>query len=210
MREDARVSPAELRTPRPAATVILMRSGSLPAERALEVLMVRRSAGSGFMPSVWVFPGGAVHDEDGPADDDEAAHMACAVRELREEAGIALPEDTELLAWSRWITPELPGPRFDARFYVAASPSHMPPEVDGFEVTHAAWIAPAEALSRAEAGLMEIVFPTLKHLESLVPYRTPDEVLAAAREITVEPILPKWVGGDDDGHAILPGEPGYE
>ena len=29
-----------------------------------------------------------------------------AVRELHEEAGIELPPDTELFAWSRWITPE--------------------------------------------------------------------------------------------------------
>ena len=52
------------------------------------------------MGGAWVFPGGAVHDGE------DADHAATAVRELEEEAGIGLPEDAELVPFSRWITPE--------------------------------------------------------------------------------------------------------
>src|SRR5829696_7797539 len=107
------------------------------------VLLLRRSEEARFMPGVWVFPGGRVDDAD--TGDEEAAHMACAVRELHEEAGIELPPDGELLAWSRWITPERVPIRFDTRFYVALAPPHSPPQPDRNETTAAEWFAPADA-----------------------------------------------------------------
>src|SRR5436189_6468614 len=109
----ARMAPTP---PRPAASLILLSRGSDHASRSLEVLLVRRSPEARFMPGVWVFPGGGVDAAD--AGDDEAAHMACAIRELNEEAGIELPPDAELLARSRWLTPEPVPVRFDTVFYV--------------------------------------------------------------------------------------------
>lgn len=50
-------------TPRPAATIILMRDG----DDGLEVLLLRRSRSSGFVPGAYVFPGGRV--DAGDADD---------------------------------------------------------------------------------------------------------------------------------------------
>jgi hypothetical protein len=70
-------------------------------------------------------------------------------------------------------------------------------------------MAPGEALERHRAGELDLVFPTIKHLESLLPYSSSEEVLAAARERVVEPILPKVVGEGDEHRVVLPGEPGY-
>src|ERR1700730_4535856 len=96
-------SPPVPATPRPAAPVILLRSGGRHGDRALEVLMVRRSAGSGFMPGVWVFPGGVLEATDGEG---ESGYRAAALRELAEEAGIELESPDALVPFSRWITPE--------------------------------------------------------------------------------------------------------
>lgn len=159
------------------------------------------------MPGVWVFPGGGVDAGDGA--DEEAAHRAAAVRELHEEAGIELGADAELIAWSRWITPEPAPVRFDTRFYVALAPAHAPPRPDGAETTEAAWIGPADALERHRAGELDMVFPTIKHLESLLPFQSSDAVLAAARERVIEPVLPRVVGEGDGRRIVLPGEPGY-
>ncbi len=159
------------------------------------------------MPGVWVFPGGTV--DSGDPGDEEAAHRACAARELHEEAGIELADDAELIAWSRWITPELVSVRFDTRFYVALAPAHSPPRPDRSEVTEAAWIEPSRALERHSAGELALVFPTIKHLEALIPYSSADEVLAAARERVVEPVLPRVVGEGREQRVLLPGEPGY-
>src|ERR1700739_3092384 len=98
--------------PRQAATVILLRGGS----GQLEVLLVRRSPHSRFMGGVWVFPGGAVDAGEGEGDD---AHRAAAIRELREEASIALGDRATLVKFSRWITPAQVRIRFDTHFFLA-------------------------------------------------------------------------------------------
>ena len=56
---------------------------------------------------------------------------------------------------------------------------------------------------------MELVFPTIKHLESLLPYATSQEVLDAVGGL-VEPVLPKVVGEGERRRIVLPGDPGYE
>ena len=206
-------------TPRPAASLILLRRGGRHRQRGVEVLLVRRTPEASFMPGVWVFPGGVVESdeavprgiegEDSAADGVELAHRACAVRELREEAGIELPSELELRPWSRWITPEAAPVRFDTRFYVALAPAHSPPRPDGAETTEAAWISPREALERHRGGELPLVFPTIKHLESLLPYAEAQEVLEAARNREIVPVVPRVVGKGDDRRVVLPGEPGY-
>ena len=207
--------------PRAAATIILLRRGGKHAQRELEVLMVRRNPEARFMPGVWVFPGGGVEADELIAgvsgaetdvDADELAHRAAAIRELGEEAGIELPPDAELWLWSRWITPEPVPIRFDTRFYLALAPAHSPPRADGGETVDAAWMNPAEALERGRAGELELVFPTIKHLESLLPFATSGDAIAAARERVVEPIMPTIVAdpsSEQGWKMLMPGDEGY-
>src|SRR5271166_6946712 len=91
-------NPGPATRPRQAATVIVLRGG----EERLEVLLVRRTPQARFMGGVWVFPGGAVDEDEGTG---EEAHRAAAVRELHEEASIEIEDPSELVAFSRWITP---------------------------------------------------------------------------------------------------------
>lgn len=192
----------EVATPRPAATVVLLRRGGRHRRRELEVLMVKRAASASFMPGVWVFPGGTIEPGEEPA--------SCAARELAEEAGIELRPDAELLPWARWVTPEVVPVRFDTHFLVGLAPPHSPPRPDGTEISAAEWLKPRAALEAGRSGQMELVFPTVKTLESLLAYATADEVVAAARERIVEPILPRVVGTRDSHRIVLPGEPDYE
>jgi 8-oxo-dGTP pyrophosphatase MutT (NUDIX family) len=199
--------------PRAAATLILIRQGARHGERGLQAVMVRRNPGARFMPGVWVFPGGAVSEGDrakAAGDDrDEAAHRACARRELAEEAGIELDAAVELWPWSRWITPEVVPLRFDTRFYMALAPPHASPRPDGAEVVAARWIEPREALARGREGDFELAFPTVKHLEGLIDFESADEALAAARERLVEPVLPRVLGRSPDLRVVLPGDTDY-
>jgi 8-oxo-dGTP pyrophosphatase MutT (NUDIX family) len=187
-------------SPRPAATVILLRRGGKHAERGVEVLLVQRNLEARFMPGVWVFPGGSVDAEDG---DGEAAHRAAAVRELKEEADIDVPAD-DLIAYSRWITPKIVPIRFDTRFYVALAPAHSPPHADGAETVDAGWFGPQAALDAHHAGELPLVFPTIKHLESLVGYSNATEALEAARRREVRPVEPEVVGDGEDRRIVLP------
>jgi 8-oxo-dGTP pyrophosphatase MutT (NUDIX family) len=195
-------------TPRPASTVILLRRSGKHETRGLQVLLVQRNPGARFMPGVWVFPGGAVDTGD-RGEDDEATYMACAARELHEEAGIDLGEEPEMILWSRWITPEVVPIRFDTWFYLALAPPHTPPEPDGEETVDAGWFEPAAALTRHREGELDLVFPTIKQLEALSEFEVAEEALEAARRSEVTPILPKVTGEASERRIVLPGEPGY-
>jgi 8-oxo-dGTP pyrophosphatase MutT (NUDIX family) len=188
--------------PRPAATVILLRGGGKHSERGLEVLLVQRNPEARFMPGVWVFPGGAVDPTDGEGED---AHRAAAVRELAEEAGIEVPADG-LVAYSRWITPRVVPIRFDTRFYLALAPAHSPPRPDGSETVDAGWFAPHHALERHHGGELPLVFPTIKHLESLVDFANATEALEAAKRREVKPVEPRVEGEGGERRIILPDE----
>ena len=192
--------------PRPAASIVLLRRGGKHSERALEVLLLKRSEEAKFMPGVWVFPGGAVDPEDGDGDE---GFRACAMRELGEEAAIELPAGEELVPFSRWITPEVISTRFDAWFFLALAPAHTPPKPDGVETTEAAWFRPSAALAAQAAGDLVLAFPTVSQLQSLLPFRTSEEALAAHHELPVEAILPKVIGTPEDHRVVLPGDPDY-
>ena len=212
MDEPRRQGPAELpnfgppSTPRPASGIVLLRRGGKHSERALEVLLLKRSEEAKFMPGVWVFPGGSVDPEDGAG---EQGHRACAMRELAEEASIELEAGEELVLFSRWITPEVVSTRFDAWFFLALAPAHTPPKADGVETTEATWFRPAQALEAQAAGELSLSFPTINQLRWLGEFRTSDEALAAYRGRDVASVTPKIIGDGDDWRPVLPADPDY-
>src|SRR5579859_2751624 len=110
------LNPGPPTTPRLAATVMLLRGGT----ETLEVLLVRRNPAARFMGGAWVFPGGAVDRREGHG---QAAVRAAAIRELQEEAGIAIADPGRLVPFSRWITPAEVKTRFDTWFYLAPAPA---------------------------------------------------------------------------------------
>jgi hypothetical protein len=53
------------------------------------------------------------------------------------------------------------------------------------------WLAPQEALEKADSGELNIVFPTRKHLERMAEFSTLEAFLEHARERTVRPCEPE-------------------
>jgi 8-oxo-dGTP pyrophosphatase MutT (NUDIX family) len=189
-------------TPRPAASVVLLRRGGKHSQRALEVLLLKRSEAAAFMPGVWVFAGGSVEPGDGEGPD---SYRACARRELREEAGIELASEEELVPFTRWITPEVVSRRFDAWFFLALAPAHTPPKVDGSEITEGRWVEPAAALAAEEAGEMAFAFPTRTQLGWLAEHPTSAAALAAYRGRSPDPLMPVLQGDGEDARFVVPG-----
>jgi 8-oxo-dGTP pyrophosphatase MutT (NUDIX family) len=194
-------------TPRPAAGIVLLRRGGKHSQRALEVLLVKRTEAARFMPGVWVFPGGAVDAGDGEGD---AGYRACAIRELAEEASIELPAGEELVLFSRWITPAVIPIRFDAWFFLALAPAHTPPEPDGIEVTEAAWWKPGEAVDAHGRGELPLSFPTLNQLRWLTAFPTSEAALTDFRGREVNSVTPQIIGEGPARRPVLPGQPSYE
>ena len=197
------LNPGAATTPRPAATVILLRGGAETAE----VLLVKRSPAMKFMGGAWVFPGGAV---DGAEGDDDTAHRVAAIRELEEEAGVAIADPGALVPWSRWITPAQVKKRFDTWFYLAPAPDDAAPRCDGQECVDLGWFTPQGALDAHARGEILLVFPTIKTLEQLGRFSTADELLEHARGREVRPVEPRVLVSGETARVVLPGEPGYD
>jgi 8-oxo-dGTP pyrophosphatase MutT (NUDIX family) len=195
-------NPGSATTPRQAACVILLRGG----EEQLEVLLVRRTPEARFMGGVWVFPGGAVDTGEGHGED---AHRLAAVRELREEAAIDLGDPERLVRFSRWITPEVVQIRFDTHFFLAELPPGQEPAIDGQECVDLGWFTPAGALAAHSAGELELVFPTIKHLEQLGDFSSVESLLSYARGREVVAVQPRVVLEGEVARILLPGDPGY-
>jgi 8-oxo-dGTP pyrophosphatase MutT (NUDIX family) len=197
------LNPGAETRPREAATVIVLRGGA----EALEVLLVKRNPQSRFMGGAWVFPGGAVDAHDGEGD---ASHRAAGVREVEEEAGIALGDPGALVRFSRWITPAIIRIRFDTHFFLAPMPPGQEARPDGSETVDARWYTPDGALDAFRRGEIELVFPTIKHLEQLAPFASADELLACSEGREVVAVEPRVLGTGDAARVVLPGEAGYD
>lgn len=189
-----RLNTGEVVTPRPAASMVLLRDG----QGGPEVLLVQRNPQARFMGGLWVFPGGASGPEDGEP-------LRTALRELEEEAGIRL-EDPDAPAFARWITPEQLAMRFDAWFFVAAAPPEAEPRVDGSECVDVRWLRPADALAACEQEQLSLAFPTYKQLEELARFSSVEEALESARNRTVTAITPRLVVDEQTVEVRVDGE----
>jgi 8-oxo-dGTP pyrophosphatase MutT (NUDIX family) len=211
-----------------AATVILARE----AGPSLEVLMLRRSSASAFMPDAFVFPGGTVDEQDRTSGDPPGWTDERLAAEFRSVAPTELPPDQPAIAtadaralvhaaarevaeeadirvdaaqlrlFSHWITPASEPRRYNTFFFIAPAPEGQHGRADAFETHDARWIAPARALAAARSGEMRIIYPTLKHLERLAAFDSVDALFTYARSKPIFTIMPR--GLPDDGFA-LPG-----
>ncbi len=186
---------------RQAASVIVLRGGA----HSLEALLVQRTPKARFMGGVWVFPGGAVDAHEGEGD---SSHRLAAVRELAEEAGINGVDPGALVKFSQWITPRQIAIRFDTHFFLAPLPEGQEPAVDGDECVDFGWFTPQGALDARDE--LALVFPTIKHLEQLAPFRSADELMEYATGRIVGPVEPRVVLEGEVARVLLPGEPGYD
>ncbi|HUO48459.1 MAG TPA: hypothetical protein VMU09_06470 [Acidimicrobiales bacterium] len=113
--------------------------------------------------------------------------------------------------FSHWITPEGAPKRYDTRFFVAALPPGQVAVHDDHETVDTVWVDPADALARAAAGELEIIFPTMKNLEAISRFATAGDLLDAALAIEKVPtVLPRVVVDERGFRILLPGDDGYD
>ncbi len=160
----------------PAATVVLLRD----APSGVETLMLRRNSKLAFAGGAWVFPGGRIDPEDYPHDGQPAvAARTAAVREAKEEAGLEV--DPESLVWfAHWTPGPLAARRFATWFFMARAPEGVVVVDDG-EIHEHLWIRPAEAMSRRDAGEIELIPPTWMTLHMLADEPSVDTAMETAR-----------------------------
>lgn len=220
-------------TPRPAATILLIRDG----EEGLEVLMVCRAREVEFASGALVFPGGRVEEADShlaPPGDALGAFKVAAIREAWEECGILLgrapapaflpagpfgaalqdrnvtPDVGAVVPFAHWITPHYSPKRFDTYFFLAQAPEDQEAVHDGYEAVEAVWVRPAEVVAEAEAGKRRLVFATRLNLLRLAKHRSAAEALAAARDCAIVTVTPEPVSDGAGGVMLrIPEDAGY-
>jgi len=194
--------------PLPSATVVVLRS----AANDIEVLLLQRtSRRDAKKVGAWVFPGGKVDDADRRAGDPTPADVArrAAVRELHEEAGLVI-EDSQLLPFSRWITPEISPKRFDTWFFVAVIDGEPEVRVDGSEIARHRWITPSEALEARQRGEISLAPPTFVTLHGIAGYTDCQQARSGLASGTFITFRPQVCSTEEGPCMLYPGDAGYK
>jgi 8-oxo-dGTP pyrophosphatase MutT (NUDIX family) len=183
---------------RKAASAIVGRE----ADDGLEVLVVERGASSRFLAGYVAFPGGSTDEGDAELSQrwfgsDAEADRACAVRELVEEAGLALtstgllavdgdglarvssspPTTEQLPEVAHWVAPPMIPTRFDARFFAVRAETGVDAEADGVETADVWWISPRALLEDWRAGRRKLYWPTYFTVLAISSCASVDELL---------------------------------
>ena len=195
--------------PVPAATVVLLRDGD---GGGIETLMVRRASSLAFAGGMWVFPGGRVDPEDidpGMPDDELATARRAAVREAQEESALIV-DAAALVPFAHWMPPPEAPKRFSTWFFIGRAPLDGAVTIDGGEIHDHAWLPPAGALERRDAGELELAPPTWVTLHRLAEYDGVDAAIAEA-EASDPDFFVTHVARVEGGMAALwAGDAGYE
>lgn len=111
---------------------------------------------------------------------------------------------------SRWITPVGPPRRYDTRFFLVDAPKDQTALHDRSETVDSLWIRPQDALDAHERGEFQLIFPTIKTLESIAIHKSVLEIFESAPlHDPVEYVQPRIVERDGQIVLLLPGDDGY-
>jgi 8-oxo-dGTP pyrophosphatase MutT (NUDIX family) len=182
----------------------------------LETLLLRRQQGRDPFAGAWVFPGGAIEDTDGPIDSGQTwppAARRAAVRELQEEAGLALSAD-RLVPFADWTSPPTMPRRFRTWFFLATAPAGAI-QLQHQEVNAYRWMAPRQVLAAHRSQDMTLFPPTWVSLVKLAASRTVSQTLVRHHQRPPEVFRPRmgqwgpcccFFYEEDAGYADLDGD----
>jgi hypothetical protein len=112
---------------------------------------------------------------------------------------------------AHWVTPVGPPRRYDTRFFVALAPSDQTAAHDAGETIEDQWLRPVDALLAFQRGDFDMVFPTVRTLQTIANLENAHDVLDYANALdSVEAIEPRIVMRADQPRIVLPGEDGYD
>ena len=187
-----------------SATLILAREGA----SGIECLLLRRNPELRVMGGAWVFPGGKV-DETDSGNDEYTLSVTAALRELAEETNLHV-SDSELVYFSRWLTPEIVKYRFDTRFFLAPFTGDELPVVDGEEIVDFQWIPAGNAVSLQNQGELVVAPPTLVSLIDVAQHQSVSALCDSLAQREPPFFFPKIRAEGEDRVFLYPGDHGYE
>ena len=124
-------------------------------------------------------------------------------------AGLRLDLDA-LTCFARWCPNMKETRNFDTRFYIARLPDEAAAaSVDATENVRLFWSTARGVLDEADAGRVQIIFPTRRNLERLAKLKTFDAARAQAGTIAPDMITPWFETRDGERYLCIPSDRGY-
>jgi 8-oxo-dGTP pyrophosphatase MutT (NUDIX family) len=113
---------------------------------------------------------------------------------------------------AHWVTPEGGySRRYDTRFFVAPAPADQLASHDDGETVANRWVRPSDALAAHERGELDMIFPTIRTLESVAHLTSVAELLTWARSREDIPTIQPRIKARGDSFVVLaPGDPGFD
>lgn len=116
----------------------------------------------------------------------------------------------QLVPWARWRPAHRNMRIFDTRFYLAQLPANAPKAtVDRTENVRLVWATAQQVLDDADAGRLEVIFPTRRNLERLARFADFAAAAAHARATPVRTVTPWSEIRDGVEHLCIPTDAGY-
>ena len=134
----------------------------------------------------------------------DAAEPATYAAFLRATGHLA--DATRLTPFAHWVPPPAHGlsRRFDTLFYVAIADAGAEVLPDETETVAAHWTTAADAVARAEAGDIAVIFPTRRNLERLAQYASVAALLDRLAVLPVTCIQPAIIERDGARWLTIP------
>lgn len=125
------------------------------------------------------------------------------------DAGTALAL-SELVPFARWRPAHRNMRIFDTRFYLARLPADAPQAtVDATENTRLVWATAQGVLDDADAGRLQIIYPTRRNLERLARFASFDDAAAHALATPIRVVTPWQETRGGAEHLCIPDDLGY-
>ena len=124
-------------------------------------------------------------------------------------AGVSL-DLAALEPFARWRPTFAHARTFDTRFYVALASSDTP-SLSVIEAENSAlfWITARDALAQADAGVIDVIFPTRRNLERIAGFASHAEAVVSARQFGAPRITPYLSLRDGARHLCIRDDCGY-
>jgi 8-oxo-dGTP pyrophosphatase MutT (NUDIX family) len=170
-----------------------------------------------------------------PDDPDIGPWLAAAFREVVEETGVwltdppvvELPGEESVFVIARresrrfaaaraayfanWITPTMIPVRFDARFFIVGVADRVVPQPDLREIDAAEFVAPGEAIRRADSGEWMVPFPTQRTLRQLLAFDSVAQAIDEWQHREVVAVQPRMrIAADGSLSVVMPEDPGFD
>lgn len=138
-----------------------------------------------------------------------ALHAGQPFAEALAASGATLALD-QLVPWARWRPAHRNMRIFDTRFYLAELPADAPhATVDETENVRLVWATAQQVLDDADAGKLEVIFPTRRNLERLAQFGSFAEAAAHAMDTPVRTVTPWSETRNGEEHLCIPDDAGY-